>query len=757
MDGPVLIGALLGITCVVSRPMLRAFGSGPVATATPAPWRRSRLEEMLSRYDWEMLLGLRYETDRPGVADSSSDGVPNTVPTETAELPGGNDEALNSERFLLDRLEAELVRATVEAVLDGLSFFARREPVVARLPVEFVADPVEQLINVPPPKDRPGRFGLTDLQAGLPVGAPDLVEVLVPSTAAKARSVPARVRVKEAFAGQPVGAPSWMESDRASESIAVAIPVEASAELIPMQDVVVLAHFAALDEAVGQPVGAPSCHDWTVQPRRVGAETGNVTTLDFQTVAGDEEYRIAASMRKAGEVYAIAAYSLNAGANNASSAGDDGEDHDSPDPLEELLDQILEPPAPEKDPNELELPLELEGSRRSQPSAAGLPVGAPDWFAIVLPLPTVETPAEMAAEIVTDPEADDDDEASAPVAREINRISERVEHILSSALARPAPAINFNDALADITDRSRQRKSAAEPTGERLPSPALEDNLARSGNRDGGLSMAEYKVQFEIFEGPLDLLLYLVRKQEVDIYEVNLTQIAGEFIRYIEMMRQFDLEVAGEFLVMASTLMYIKSKELLPVEQQSQLEDEDEEDDPRWELIRQLVEYKKFKDAAAGFKKLELAQEDVFPRNPAKPDFPVQELRPNVSVFDLIGAVNKILERIDAKEEREIFADRWTVSEKIEVIRAEILKRESVRFTELFEDALSRTEVVATFLAVLELIKLKVIVVEQPNHFTDIEIRKSPPGHRLNLDEAQAEMALENAGSEYDEPAGEPD
>src|ERR1035438_8556450 len=111
--------------------------------------------------------------------------------------------------------------------------------------------------------------------------------------------------------------------------------------------------------------------------------------------------------------------------------------------------------------------------------------------------------------------------------------------------------------------------------------------------------MAEYKVQFEVFEGPLDLLLYLIKKEEVDIYEVNLTKLATQFIAYIDLMREFDLEVAGEFLVMASTLMYIKSRELLPVDQQVAVEGEEEGEDPRWELIRQLVEYKKFKDAAA--------------------------------------------------------------------------------------------------------------------------------------------------------------
>src|ERR1700759_1089287 len=106
-----------------------------------------------------------------------------------------------------------------------------------------------------------------------------------------------------------------------------------------------------------------------------------------------------------------------------------------------------------------------------------------------------------------------------------------------------------------------------------------------------GVSMPEYKVQFEVFEGPLDLLLYLIKKEEVDIYAVNLTKLATQFLEYVELMRQFDLEVAGGFLWMASPLGYIKSPALLPVEQQTVVENEEEDgEDPRWELIRQLVE-----------------------------------------------------------------------------------------------------------------------------------------------------------------------
>ena len=242
--------------------------------------------------------------------------------------------------------------------------------------------------------------------------------------------------------------------------------------------------------------------------------------------------------------------------------------------------------------------------------------------------------------------------------------------------------------------------------------------------------MSEYKVQFEVFEGPLDLLLYLIKKEEVDIYEVNLTKLATQFIEYVDLMRQFDLEVAGEFLVMASTLMYIKSKELLPADQQVAVEgEEDEGEDPRWELIRQLVEYKKFKDAAAQLQTLEERQENVFPRVPGKIEFEAEAApaKSEVGIFDLLNAVNSILKRFAAKEAstREIYEDKWTVSEKIEYVRNIIAERGAVKFSELFEQAANRAEVVCTFLALLELIRLKQFACVQPEPFAEIEISQA--------------------------------
>jgi segregation and condensation protein A len=253
--------------------------------------------------------------------------------------------------------------------------------------------------------------------------------------------------------------------------------------------------------------------------------------------------------------------------------------------------------------------------------------------------------------------------------------------------------------------------------------------------------MAEYKVQFEVFEGPLDLLLYLIKKEEVDIYQVNLTKLATQFIEHVDLMRTFDLEVAGEFLVMASTLMFIKSRELLPVDQQVVVEGEEEGEDPRWELIRQLVEYKKFKDAAAQLQVLETRQEHVFPRLPGKIQFENTDTpaKPEAGIFDLLNAVNAVLKRFQQKEAgtREIYEDKWTVSEKIEFVLATISERGLVKFSELFATAANRSEVVCTFLALLELIRLKQLTCLQGEAFEEIEIRRSQPAAETPTSETQ--------------------
>jgi segregation and condensation protein A len=161
-----------------------------------------------------------------------------------------------------------------------------------------------------------------------------------------------------------------------------------------------------------------------------------------------------------------------------------------------------------------------------------------------------------------------------------------------------------------------------------------------------------------------------------------------------------------------------------------QVEGEEEGEDPRWELIRQLVEYKKFKDAAARLQVLEAEQENIFPRLPAKLEFEdaAPPPKPDVSIFDLLNAVNGVLQRFARREERgDIFEDKWTVSEKIEAILRAISGRGSLRFAELFASAASRSEVICTFLALLELIRLRQLVCSQPEPFGEIEIRLAAP------------------------------
>jgi segregation and condensation protein A len=242
--------------------------------------------------------------------------------------------------------------------------------------------------------------------------------------------------------------------------------------------------------------------------------------------------------------------------------------------------------------------------------------------------------------------------------------------------------------------------------------------------------MSAFKVQFEMFEGPLDLLLYLTRKQEVDIYNVDLSQLTQDFLEFLETMRLLDLDVAGEFLIMAATLLLIKSKELLPVDLQVDEIEEEEGEDPRWELIRRLIEYRKFKDVSGELKQRELEQDWIYRKTPGKLEFdPIPEgSRQEVDVFVLAEAMNGMLQRFREREQsntREIVEDQWSVSDKIQFLYRRILRDGEAKFESLFEDAQSRQEIVVTFLAMLELSRLRYIQIVQPELFGPILIVKN--------------------------------
>ena len=233
----------------------------------------------------------------------------------------------------------------------------------------------------------------------------------------------------------------------------------------------------------------------------------------------------------------------------------------------------------------------------------------------------------------------------------------------------------------------------------------------------------EYKVKLEVFEGPLDLLLYLIKKDEVDIYNIPIEKITTQYMEYLNLMRMLDLNIAGEFIVMAATLMMIKSRMLLPVEERPELEEEEE--DPRWDLVRQLVEYKKFKDAAMRLQEKEVFQENIFALGSEgaimEPEDPGMALG-DLSLFDLISAFNEVLKRAKPEELGEIYADKWTVADKIDAILGVIGSRQEIPFSALFGEKASRHEVICTFLALLELIRLRQINITQKEHFGEIVI-----------------------------------
>ncbi len=239
----------------------------------------------------------------------------------------------------------------------------------------------------------------------------------------------------------------------------------------------------------------------------------------------------------------------------------------------------------------------------------------------------------------------------------------------------------------------------------------------------------EYKVSLEVFEGPLDLLLYLIKKDEVDIYDIPIGRITTQYMEYLELMKILNLEIAGDFIVMAATLMVIKSRLLLPDEARGPVE-EDDEDDPRWDLVRQLVEYKKFKDAAGFLGHLEEVQENVFLREGehvelgARPEIGMQD----VSIFDLISALNQALDRVPREELNEIFAEQYTVSEKVDYLLEATKNGKPLTLGRLFRGMRSRHEIVCTFLAVLELIKLNRLAARQDNHFDEIVIEQVEGG-----------------------------
>ena len=233
----------------------------------------------------------------------------------------------------------------------------------------------------------------------------------------------------------------------------------------------------------------------------------------------------------------------------------------------------------------------------------------------------------------------------------------------------------------------------------------------------------EQPFQLDVFEGPLDLLLYLIRKDEIDIYHIPIQSITEQYLKYLELMKILDLDIAGEFLAMAATLMQIKSRLLLPPEEREEIE---EEEDPRWELVRQLLEYKRYKEMATGLRRLEAGQEDYFARRGDDIEvIPSSEIPlMKVPMFQLLDAFSQVLSRAEQRQMAEFEPDNFTMEDGRERVLSRLEKANPIDFMDLFDLRESRTRIVVIFLALLELIRRQAIRVIQEKTFARISIMK---------------------------------
>jgi len=247
----------------------------------------------------------------------------------------------------------------------------------------------------------------------------------------------------------------------------------------------------------------------------------------------------------------------------------------------------------------------------------------------------------------------------------------------------------------------------------------MEDALAPANN---------FAIRLPVFEGPLDLLLYLIRRNEIDIYDIPMEKVTRQYIDIIHAMKTPDLKIAGEFFIMASTLMYIKSRMLLPPKDQGPDQAiEDDSTDPRRELVQQLLEYRKFKKAASEIEELIAENHDRIARTGFKNTIRTEKrpIKP-IASKDLWDIFNHILQRLSERiSTGEIHAEQITVADRMQFIIKHFRKTPVFLFTDLFDqEVVTPTKIIATFLAVLELTRLGELKISQDHAFADIHCRK---------------------------------
>ena len=286
------------------------------------------------------------------------------------------------------------------------------------------------------------------------------------------------------------------------------------------------------------------------------------------------------------------------------------------------------------------------------------------------------------------------------------------EHAATATNGAPTNGTPANGApAAPAADLLVESPAAREREGEPLvrPRPAVTFKLPR-------------------FEGPLDLLLHLIKRDEIDIYDIPIAHITAQYLQYIELMRLLDLDVAGEFLVMAATLMRIKARMLLPV---PKADDEEDEGDPREELVQRLLEYRLYKEASGTLKEQEAERRGLFERGmvPTEDDAGPLPLAP-ATLFDLVEALNRVLARRPERTVYTVQTESWDIEDKMSLIARTVAEDGELRFSAIMAHARERMEIVVSFMALLELVKLGRVLVVQDVNFADILILpKLPEGN----------------------------
>lgn len=254
-----------------------------------------------------------------------------------------------------------------------------------------------------------------------------------------------------------------------------------------------------------------------------------------------------------------------------------------------------------------------------------------------------------------------------------------------------------------------------------------------------------YLVQLPTFEGPLDLLLHLIQKHELDILDIPIAFVTEKYVEYIRMMQELSIDIASEYLVMAATLAHIKSKMLLPAVPEEHEEADEIEEDPRTELVRRLLEYQKYKEAADQLGSRSLLGRDVFSRGLDAPSVDGPAPLAPVSMFKLLDALQTVLDRVRQTQDHEIDFERISITDRINQLADVLRRRRRLSFDELFEADRTPADVIVTFLALLEMTRIRLTRIWQAQPYAPIEIE-------LAVTDDEAEVA--EGPSEADQPAG---